>query len=274
MPYISPASSTSSIVANYFNSPPGSNPSSPGSGRSRSGSNSVTSSTASSPTTPSSSNSAYTVMANPVEFDSSYARGFPATSTSKRPSYRHHSRSHSSDALSSSVNGYRSGSSSYASQSSSSVNGSVKSTPGYIFVHPASPATSADASTSYNHYGRPSLRHSGSSRTSSSSVSTVTPADDGDVAPPRSSSSRRKKFHISSADSSPRMSMSLENGQAFQLPLPDLDAMSPPAYSNRRSSVQFDEDSIHEEAEGERTPPASTAVRMNGYHDSFITYEY
>ena len=39
------------------------------------------------------------------------------------------------------------------------------------------------------------------------------------------------------------MSMSLEHGQAFALPLPDLDAMSPPAFSNRQSSVPRDDES-------------------------------
>ena len=267
MPYVSPAlsptktfsrsSSSSSVVANYYPSPPGS----------------TTSSAMSSPTTPSGTSTRSGSNAAPVEFDPSYSRGFPSSSSTatatatKRPTHRHHARSHSSDALSSSINGYHRSNSSSSNGSSSGSTGPVKSTPGYIFVHPASPAADPSA---YSYYGRPSLRHSGSSRTSTSSVSTVTPADDGDVAPPRSSSSSRraKKFHMNgSADSSPRMSMSLENGQAFQLPLPDLDAMSPPAYSNRRSSVQYDEPSADEE--GERTPPASTATQMNGYHDSF-----
>ena len=215
MPYISPAlSPTKAFAASMsYPSPPNSTPSTPGS------------------SVPNSPSSFSLASQSGVQFSASYANGFPG-----RPAnHRHHSRAHSSDVLMSVADARHS---------------NAKATPDFIFVHPASPADERSSPSSYfrssstnsllhsrNQY-RSTLRSVESSRTNHSSSPICPPGagDHRDVAPPRTN--RRKKFQIGgSADSSPSSShLSLENGQAFAHPLPDLETMSPPSLVNRSSS--------------------------------------
>lgn len=252
MPYISPAlSPTKALATLSYPSPPSSNPNSPPSGTSLfSAAHSVSANSASNGTkTVNEQREQGRTSANGTGHpsSSSYSNGFP-----RRPA-RHHSRSHSSDTLVT-VNGPDS-----TSEKSTAYPRASKCTPDYIFVHPATPkpperatSPSSSSSSSYPHYNtsysRPALRSMSSSRTPSSSSLTLPAGEDGDVAPPRTArrSSTQKKFQISgsSPDVSPRESprgsphgsISLESGKAFTLPLPDLDAMSPPAFANRSSS--------------------------------------
>ncbi|KAL7007138.1 hypothetical protein EMMF5_003364 [Cystobasidiomycetes sp. EMM_F5] len=315
MPYVSPALSPAKAFASVYPSPPGSaGPSSPTASvsggahsnggysspthpRSRSGSASLNSSAASSPmhSRSGSSNSIEATYAahcaphmqnavqtsSTVDFSPAYTNGFPASTSqqAKRPTHRHHNRSHSSDTL----------------VSMGSI--STKQTPGYIFVQPASPQRGVDShsrysstetvtadstpsttpssstsssvsslaaasSSGYRTSFRPPSRNNSSSRLAYPTSPPNNAGDDGDVAPPRTSRSRRARLAVSeggtslgstsgsgtvSADHSPRASLSMnisrgvtsggEPAQSpFTLPLPDLDAMSPPAFANRSSS--------------------------------------